>query len=305
MPARPCCQPPPPDHPSTPPLPTRQPSVRHNSIFFRRPRPVSRPLVADRADECSCQNSSCHNGGYEPGCDDDGDDDDDEGSVFDDGGVAAAADAAADEAAQRHAACQELPFSHCFFTPDTHEFLWSTAPAIVERPLTVKAPPFDFGSMTSKYHPPTPEIVMSIAETLRMCHRNDICLALVPYERRLPELRDFIWRLFDGTRADMWTAISCLLLLRRFRCTQPPREDSPYEAPYSLFLGVFMAAAIHCERTIEPELLQPASIAQILDTWYQKADLIAILHDTLTKLDHRAWIRLTDVENHAKNNVFD
>ncbi|KAJ2344160.1 hypothetical protein GGF43_005516, partial [Coemansia sp. RSA 2618] len=158
------------------------------------------------------------------------------------------------EASLRYTLCQALPYWHCYLTRDTHEFLWTSSPAMATRPVTVKAEPVTLGPTSSNYIPPTPELVMSIVENLRMSYRSDICQAVIPFERRLPNIRDFIWRLFDGTKVDMWTGLACLILLKRFRQEQPPCDDAPYEAPYSLFLGVFMLAAEQCVRTDNPEL---------------------------------------------------
>ncbi|KAJ2781588.1 hypothetical protein H4R18_002772 [Coemansia javaensis] len=207
------------------------------------------------------------------------------------------------DARHRYALCQALPFWHCFFAPDTREYLWSAAPPLPERPAAAPAPPFVFD--TTQYRPATPEIVDTIVEELRMFYRNDICLALVPYELRLPDLRDFIWRLLDGTRVDMWTAISCLVLLRRLHAAQPPQHDVPYETPYAVFLGVFMVATAHCVLTNAPELFSPANVVRVLDTWFQKADAVRLRRETLVRLDHHAWISRDDISEYAKNNMYD
>ncbi|KAJ2077738.1 hypothetical protein H4R24_004943 [Coemansia sp. RSA 988] len=199
----------------------------------------------------------------------------------------------------------EQPFWHCYFMHDTLEFIWTTSPAIQLRPATAKAPPFLPDCALESYKPPTPESVMSIVETLRMMHRNDICLAVVPFEHRLPELSDFIWRLFDGTQVDLWTALACLVLLRRYRTAQASTDDAPYEAPYSLFLGIFMMATIHCVCTDKPELLTLPSIARILDTWYEPRHLAKIRHKTFEQLDYRCWITREDIIHHIENNLFD
>ncbi|KAJ2805898.1 hypothetical protein H4R20_001906 [Coemansia guatemalensis] len=201
--------------------------------------------------------------------------------------------------------CMEQPFWHCYFMRDSLEFIWTSSPAIQLRPTTAKAPPFLPDCVQKSYRPPTPESVMSIVENLRMMHRNDICLAVVPFEQRLPELSDFIWRLFDGTQVDLWTALACLVLLRRYRGAQASTDDAPYEAPYSLFLGIFMMATTHCVCTDKPELLTLPSIARILDTWYEPRHLVKIRHETFEQLDYRCWISREDIIHHAENNLFD
>ncbi|KAJ2302553.1 hypothetical protein H4S01_001303 [Coemansia sp. RSA 2610] len=210
-----------------------------------------------------------------------------------------------DELELRYALSQELPFAHCFFTPDTHEFLWTTSPAITERPVTVAAEPITCASEASKYCPTTPEVMMSIVENLRMSYRTDVCWAVIPLERRLPEIRDFIWRLFDGTKVDLWTGLACLVLLKRFRYLQPQCHDAPYEAPYTLFLGIFLLAVEQCVRADNPGVLTLPSIARILDTWYQPDDLARIRLDTFFQLDCCAWISKEDIVNHAAHNMFD
>ncbi|KAJ2483625.1 hypothetical protein IWW56_000189 [Coemansia sp. RSA 2131] len=279
--------------------------ANHNSIFYRRPRP-SPPLepVAQQSSRssslsdnytlptnCSCDNNSMHNAGYEP--DSDGED----------GTDTAAAEEA--EFELRYALCQALPYWNCYLTRDTHEYLWTTSPAIENRPVTIKEEQVTFGVEPSNYYPPTPEIVMTMVEYLRMAYRSDICLAVVPFERRMPEIRDFIWRLFDGTKVDMWTGLACLLMLRRFCQEQPPCDNAPYEAPYSLFLGVFMLASEQCVRTDHPELFTLASISRILDTWYQPADLARIRLETLVQTNYRCWISKADIISHAEHNMYD
>ncbi|KAJ2764433.1 hypothetical protein IWQ57_005168 [Coemansia nantahalensis] len=297
-------------------MPDHAPVVPPTSVFSRRNAPAAAAAPADSSrtdDGCSCAGSAPHNSGYEPSCEDNDDYHccccccccDAASDDGDDGDFAAAADDASLEASQRLAACLELPFSHCVFTPDNNEFLWSVTEAVEMRPPTVKAPPSDFEESGTKYCPPTPEIVGSLARVLHMFCRNDICLALVPHEKRHPPLTDFIWCVFDGTQADMWTAITCLVLLRRFRSLQPACDNAPYEAPYSLFLGIFLSAVIYCERTVAPERLQLANIARLLDSWYQKSDLVLIRHDTLAKLGFRSWIGKLDIIDHAKNNVYE
>ncbi|KAJ2835570.1 hypothetical protein J3B01_003427 [Coemansia erecta] len=217
-------------------------------------------------------------------------------------------DTAASEEAEfelRYALCQVLPYWNCYHTRDTHEFLWTTSPAIENRPVTIKEDPVTFGVDPSNYYPPTPEIVMTMVEYLRIAYRSDICLAVVPFQRRLPEIRDFIWRLFDGTKVDMWTGMACLLMLRRFCQEQPPCDDAPYEAPYSLFLGAFMLASEQCVRTDHPELFTLESISRILDTWYQPADLARIRLETLVQTNYRCWISKADITNHAEHNMYD
>ncbi|KAJ1746860.1 hypothetical protein LPJ78_005643 [Coemansia sp. RSA 989] len=297
--------------------------AKRNSIFYRRPKPppsASHPnrrrrraswapshlLYTSEAHssacdppfedaDCTCRDIGHHNSGYDPSSD--------EGECDSVDSDAAAAEEA--EAALRYALCQALPFWHCYFTPDTHEFLWTTSPAIRVRPVTVQAQKDAKSDEPFTYYPPTPESVLSIVENLRMSYRNDICMAIIPFERRLPEIRDFIWRLFDATKVDLWTGIACLLLLKRFRSVQPPCDDAPYEAPYSLFLGVFMLATDQCVRSDNPELFTFESIARILDSFYQPKDLAQIKLDTFMKLDCRAWISLEDVTDHAAHNLFD
>ncbi|KAJ2848011.1 hypothetical protein IWW36_003545, partial [Coemansia brasiliensis] len=306
----------PPDHPVLVSM------AKRNSIFYRRPKPppsaahpnrrrraswasshslytsenhssACEPLFEDA--DCSCTDIRHHNSGYDPSSD--------EGECDSvDSDVAAAEEA---ETALRYALCQVLPFWHCYFTPDTHEFLWTTSPAIKVRPVTVQAQKDAKGDEPFTYYPPTPESVLSIVENLRMSYRNDICMAIIPFERRLPEIRDFIWRLFDATKVDLWTGIACLLLLKRFRSVQPPCDDAPYEAPYSLFLGIFMLATDQCVRSDNPELFTFESIARILDSFYQPRDLAQIKLDTFMKLNCRAWISLEDVTDHAAHNLFD
>ncbi|KAJ2629129.1 hypothetical protein H4R22_003504 [Coemansia sp. RSA 1290] len=307
----------PPDHPVLVSM------AKRNSIFYRRPKPppsASHPnrrrrraswapshlLYTSEAHssacdppfedaDCTCRDIGHHNSGYDPSSD--------EGECDSVDSDAAAAEEA--EAALRYALCQALPFWHCYFTPDTHEFLWTTSPAIRVRPVTVQAQKDAKNDEPFTYYPPTPESVLSIVENLRMSYRNDICMAIIPFERRLPEIRDFIWRLFDATKVDLWTGIACLLLLKRFRSVQPPCDDAPYEAPYSLFLGVFMLATDQCVRSDNPELFTFESIARILDSFYQPKDLAQIKLDTFMKLDCRAWISLEDVTDHAAHNLFD
>ncbi|PIA13845.1 hypothetical protein COEREDRAFT_103907 [Coemansia reversa NRRL 1564] len=201
--------------------------------------------------------------------------------------------------------CMEQPFWHCYFTHDTLEFIWTSSPAIQQRPVTVMAPPFLPDCSQIVYTPPTPESVMTIVENLRMMHRNDICLAVVPFEQRLPELSDFIWRLFDGIQVDLWTALACLVLLRRYRAAQASTDDAPYEAPYSLFLGIFMMATTHCVCTNKPELLTLPNIARILDTWYEPRHLAKIRYETFAQLGYRCWITREDIIYHVENNLFD
>ncbi|KAJ2715674.1 hypothetical protein H4R19_001069 [Coemansia spiralis] len=291
------------------------PAVRETSIFYRRPPPTASPAApapAQHPDDCSCPDAACHNNGYEPSCDDEAGNNNDLYSYCDTGSSSAADDdtdpaeaAAATEAACRFAACQELPYSHCFFTPDTHEFLWTVTEANETRPATAVAPAANFALTKKSYWPPTPEIVRVLAESLHRFCRNDICRALVPHGKRHPPLTDFIWCVFDNTQTDMWTALSCILLLRRFRTRQPACDNAPYEAPYSLFLGIFMAAIIHCEQAITPEHLHPSSIAQMLDSWYQVPHLVAIRYDTLAKLGFRSWISLHDILHHVESNLYD
>ncbi|KAJ2148701.1 hypothetical protein IW142_000720 [Coemansia sp. RSA 564] len=284
----------PPDHPA---MTSR---ANRNSIFYRRPRPSPPPDTHSSSSlsdsdsiptNSSCENISMHNAGYEPGSD--GED---------------GTDTAASEEAEfelRYALCQVLPYWNCYHTRDTHEFLWTTSPAIENRPVTIKEDPVTFGVDPSNYYPPTPEIVMTMVEYLRIAYRSDICLAVVPFQRRLPEIRDFIWRLFDGTKVDMWTGMACLLMLRRFCQEQPPCDDAPYEAPYSLFLGAFMLASEQCVRTDHPELFTLESISRILDTWYQPADLARIRLETLVQTNYRCWISKADITNHAEHNMYD
>ncbi|KAJ2364416.1 hypothetical protein H4S01_003789 [Coemansia sp. RSA 2610] len=209
------------------------------------------------------------------------------------------------EAELRYMLSQELPFAHCFFTPDTHEFLWTTSSASAERPVTIAAKRTTCAAEASKYYPPTPEIVLSIVESLHMSFRSDICWAIISFERRLPKIHDFIWRLFDGTKVDLWTGLACLVLLKRFRCRQPQCHDAPYEAPYTLFLGIFLLAVEQCVRTDDPEIFTLPSIARILDTWYQPKDLMRIRQETFFQLGCRAWISKEDIVNHAAHNMFD
>ncbi|KAJ2155905.1 hypothetical protein GGF46_005527 [Coemansia sp. RSA 552] len=256
-------------------------------IFIRRPKP---PPAQPPPHPQSLSGAS--DDGYEPGSDSDG--------------YSSPGEAAPEEDPDgdlRYALCQELPFWHCFFTPDTHEFLWSSSPAREVRPTTIMDERLVYDQ--KEYRPATPEIVKSIIEYLQLLHRSDICLAVIPFERRLPELGDFIWRLFDGTGADMWTALSCVILLKRIYAINPTSYDTPYEARHSLFLGVFVLAATSCVYTNHPETFAPKSIADVLQTWYRASDIVKITLETFSLMDNRAWISLAHILGHASNNMYD
>ncbi|KAJ2529890.1 hypothetical protein EV175_007336, partial [Coemansia sp. RSA 1933] len=121
----------------------------------------------------------------------------------------------------------------------------------------------------------------------------------------LPELPEFIWRLMDGTRTDMSTAIACVILLQRICRMTNSCEDAPYEAAHSLFLGVFLLASTMCVCTNTPEVFELDNIVRILDSWYQKLDLVRIKRETMILIDYRMWISMADLISHAENNMFD
>ncbi|KAJ2697171.1 hypothetical protein FB645_005989, partial [Coemansia sp. IMI 203386] len=210
-----------------------------------------------------------------------------------------------EEQALRLALCQELPYWSCYFTPDTHEFLYSHLPHDARRPATESAPPMVFLTSDSDFYPPTPEIVDSMVEYLVLMFHINTCSAVIPMERRLPDIREFIWRLLDGTMIDLWTAIACVILLRRYYRIQNQCIDAAYGAAHSLFLGIFMLASTQCVYTNNPELISLSSIVNILDSHYQVSDLVRIRREVFTTINHHTWISEEDIRSHAKNNIFD
>ncbi|KAI8320897.1 hypothetical protein GQ54DRAFT_298324 [Martensiomyces pterosporus] len=201
--------------------------------------------------------------------------------------------------------CRELPYWGCYYTPDTHEFIITSAPHDSVHPNTEREPPMVFNIESDQFYPPTPETVDSIVEYLKLIYKIDTCQAVIPFERRLPELHDFIWNLMDSTMADMWTAIPCLILLRRYYQIQNQCIDASYEAAHSLFLGTFMLASITSVKTNTPEVFSTANIARIIDSHYTPEDLVRIRRETFEKLNYQAWISVDDIMSHAKNNLFD
>ncbi|KAJ1802829.1 hypothetical protein LPJ75_006068 [Coemansia sp. RSA 2598] len=319
--------------------------AKRNSVFYRRPKSTTReqPAIEEEADLCSLQSretdgpsAGASDKGYVPS-DNDDNDDDDNGSGH--GQAAADGDNNNDtsnldldtvdsckrndvglgvnsgdegltreqqsELALRLALCRELPYWCCHFTADTREFLYSHQPYGAERPATEPAPPMVFSSSPSDFYPPTPEIVDSMVEYLMLMFHINTCSAVIPMERRLPDIREFIWRLLDGTMIDLWTAIACVILLRRYYRIQNHCVDAPYGAAHSLFLGIFMLASTQCVYTNNPELISLPSIVGILDSHYQVDDLVRIRREVFANIHYRTWISEEDIRSHAKNNLFD
>ncbi|KAJ2787651.1 hypothetical protein GGI15_000539 [Coemansia interrupta] len=291
--------------------------VKHNSIFYRPPpRPRSQnpdheseqlpesPELDESAEDkdicCSCQD---HDDGYVASSD--GNSDDTETCLSDsDSGIDEISDEQR-EAAERFMLCQELPYWCSILTSDTNEMLYTAVSLDDVRPCIEAEQPMGFSTEADGFYPPTREIVDTMVEYLGLVFNIDTCPAVVPIERRLPEIRDFIWRLFDGTMTDLWTAIACVILLRRYYRSRSRCVDAPYEAAHSLFLGTFMLATVHCERVDNPEMIRLPQIVEILDSYYQVSDLVRIRRELLIEMDYNTWISRGDIMSHVENNIFD
>ncbi|KAJ2383924.1 hypothetical protein GGI05_005163, partial [Coemansia sp. RSA 2603] len=297
--------------------------VKHNSIFYRPPpRPRSQkpdheeeqqhedtqlpePSEIDESTEdqnvsCGCQN---HEDGYVASSDNNSDDTDT--CMSDDNSRIDETTEEQREAAERFALCQELPYWSCILTLDTNELLYTAVTFNDVRPAVEAEQPMRFSIEADGFYPPTREIVDTMVEYLGFVFNIDTCPAVIPIERRLPEIREFIWRLFDGTMTDLWTAIACVILLRRYYRSRSHCVDAPYEAAHSLFLGIFMLAVAHCERVDNPEMLRLPQIVEVLDSFYQVSDLVRIRRELLIEMDYHTWINRDDIMSHVKNNIFD
>ncbi|KAJ1723907.1 hypothetical protein LPJ53_001760 [Coemansia erecta] len=293
--------------------------VKHNSIFYRpppRPRsqkpeqqdqdqqlPESSELDESAEDQdvyCSCHG---HDDGYVASSDDNCDDADT--CLTDNNTEIEEISEEQREAAERFMLCQELPYWCCILTSDTSELLYTAVSLDDVRPAVEAEQPMGFSTKADGFYPPTREIVDTMVEYLGLVFNIDTCPAVVPIERRLPEIRDFIWRLFDGTMTDLWTAIACVILLRRYYRSRSHCIDAPYEAAHSLFLGIFMLATAHCERVDDPEMLRLPQMVEILDSFYQVSDLVRIRRELLIEMDYNTWISRGDIMSHVENNIFD
>ncbi|KAJ1907830.1 hypothetical protein LPJ81_000511, partial [Coemansia sp. IMI 209127] len=294
----------PPDHPVLVSM------AKRGSIFYRRPKPPPLsppsppppppppPALDDIIDVCGCPTPCVHETGYDPGTDTNSDSENEDDAEYE-------KYIAQTESQLRFRMCREMPFWNCYFTPDTQTFMLTSTLAHAEIPVTTSELPMIFALEPSEYYPPTLEIVGSIVEYLNIIYKIDTCSAIIPMDRRLPDLPEFIWRLMDGTRVDMATAIACVILLRRICRVLNHCEDAPYEAAHSLFLGVFMLASTTCVCTNTPEVFELDNIVRILDAWYQKPDLVRIKRETMVLIDYDVWISNSDLISHAENNMFD
>ncbi|KAJ1955115.1 hypothetical protein GGI12_005634, partial [Dipsacomyces acuminosporus] len=203
--------------------------------------------------------------------------------------------------------CQELPFWGCHFTPDTHEFILTHQLYYNDiRSPTEKEPPMEFMIEGYKYYPATPAIVKSMFRYLVCMYDVTFVHAWVRMDERLPPIDDFIYRVYDLTKVDLWTVIVCVILLQRlYRVRGGWMVKGRYETHHEVFLGAFLVAIMTTVKTNTPEVLTLDSIVKLIDTHYTKADLVRMRKATYMELNYNVWISRADVERYAERNKFD
>ncbi|KAJ1892281.1 hypothetical protein LPJ66_006442 [Kickxella alabastrina] len=201
--------------------------------------------------------------------------------------------------------CQEMPFWNCILTRDTNEFLYTSVLFNAIPPVTAPEQPKNYFIDPELPRLATPEIVNSIIEYLNLIYRRGSCNVFVSLELRLPSIGDFIWRIFDDTGVDMWTALTCIIFLRRYYKIHNRAIDAPHHATHDLFIGIFMLATKSCELTIDPSRFSYESLVSITSPYYQKCDLVRIRTKVIQNLQYQIWINAQHIIDHVENNLFD
>ncbi|KAJ2738860.1 hypothetical protein GGI20_006207 [Coemansia sp. BCRC 34301] len=217
---------------------------------------------------------------------------------------------ALDELRRQQAAASDLawslPFGRCLIAPNTaSEPIYSEALSHATRPTVVPPARETNDLVASNFKWPTAEVISHTLEYLYMLRIGDVPLVNISIDRRLSCEKDFIWNIVDHVKADMWLAMACVILLKRYACTQNIVHDAPYGSRHALYLGILMVAAMHTELSDKLDQFSYDNILSIIGPPFTKADLIKYRRDTLVALDHRAWISKPDIEEYARNNQFD
>lgn len=205
--------------------------------------------------------------------------------------------------------CQALPFSHCYYMEDAQDFIYSQvdAPHMLVRPVTEPAYRDLPGYGENRHNMVvTSELVNTLMEYLGLIYHVDVCVSTIPLDKRLPHLTDFIWDILDGFFIDMWTGITCNILLRRYlkiRSGEP--MDGEYGAVHKLFLGILMCATMNCIYNKDPIPFSISRLTNSIDTHLKYSDLLAIRDHTLKELHYRTWVTREDIDDYGANNQFD
>ncbi|KAJ1943534.1 hypothetical protein GGF37_002605, partial [Kickxella alabastrina] len=201
--------------------------------------------------------------------------------------------------------CQEMPFWNCILTRDTNEFLYTSVLFNAVPPVTAPEQPNNYFIDPRLPRLATPEIVNSIIEYLNLIYHRGSCNVFVSLKLRLPNIGDFIWRIFDDTGVDMWTALTCIILLRRYYKIHNRAIDAPHHATHELFIGIFMLATESCELTTDPSRFSYESLVRITSPHYQKCELVRIRTKVVQNLQYQIWINAQHIIDHVENNLFD
>ncbi|KAJ2693638.1 hypothetical protein H4218_005952 [Coemansia sp. IMI 209128] len=290
-------------------------SLRPNSIFYRpRRRSVTPPHSADESDPPTTPNDVEVDSAYEPEPESEAESASNVDEDCDNEALRLIRQWEAEEDRAAELYCHEvatsdlartLPFGRCIVEPDTRGFMYSHALSPATRPTTIPEERKAIKYAQHNFLRPTGEIVNTTIEYLELLRTGNVPIVNIPIDRRLSCEYDFIWNLIDNTGTDMWVAITCVILLKRYCSYKNAKQNAPYGSRHALYLGILMVAATHVHLSDRLDKFSYENILSIIGSPFTKADLVRLKRETLVALDHKAWVGTEDIVRYAKNNQFD